>query len=84
MLFDLEAIQSIYGGSNSFGRNANVIGIGTIGDSVRILLNSLGSNNVVFDAPAGSASVRDGGSTIVLPGGALTGPGALRRMFRRA
>ncbi len=47
MLFDLDAMQALYG-PNAFG--FTFPGIGTIGNAVRISLNGLGNNNVVFDA----------------------------------
>lgn len=50
MFFDLTAMQSLYGGANPFGKNANFTGIGAVGDPVVISLNGLGGNNVVFDA----------------------------------
>jgi hypothetical protein len=48
--FDLGAMQSLYGVSNPFGKNANFTGIGTPGNPIRISLNGMGTNNVVFDA----------------------------------
>jgi hypothetical protein len=52
MFFDLNALQSIYGtgNPNPFGLNSNFTGIGAVGSNVRISLNGLGDNNVVFDA----------------------------------
>ena len=73
MFFDLTAMQSLYG-HDAFG--STFPGLGTIGNPVRISLNGLGNNNVVFDA---STSVPDGGLTLALLGGALTGLAALRR-----
>lgn len=81
MFFDLDAMQALYGVSNPFFKNAAFTGIGSIGNNVRISLNGLGNNNVVFDAPTTSASVPDGGLTLVLLGSALTGLVALRRKF---
>lgn len=82
MLFDLTAMQSLYGVANPFGTNASFTGIGSVGNSVRISLNGLGSNNVVFDAPTVPAAVPDGGATFALLGGALLGFAGLRRKFR--
>jgi hypothetical protein len=56
MFFDLDAMYTLYGVSDPFGKNPNFTGIGDFGngtippDTVRISLNGLGSNNVVFDA----------------------------------
>ncbi len=80
MFFDLTAMQTLYGVANPFG--IAFPGIGSFGDPVTISLNGLGNNNVVFDAPTTSGTVPDGGTTLVLLGGALTGLGALRRKFR--
>jgi hypothetical protein len=79
MFFDLTAMQALYGVANPFGKNASFTGIGSFGDPVTISMNGLGTNNVVFSAPTTSGSVPDGGATLVLLGGALTGLAALRR-----
>jgi hypothetical protein len=49
MLFDVDAMQTLYGGSNPFGVNP-FPGIGAVGDTVRISLNGLGGNSAVLDA----------------------------------
>lgn len=78
MFFDVNAMQALYGGSNPFGKNANFTGIGAFGNSVRISLNGLGSNNVVFDAPTQtSAAVPEPASL------AMWGIGALGMAFAR-
>ena len=66
MFFDLNAMQSLYGGNNPFGLNPNFTGIGAFGSSVRIALNGLGDNEVAFDA---STSL----NVIPLPPAALAG-----------
>ena len=43
---------------------------------------SLGANSTTYNFEATGGSVPDGGTTLVLLGGALTGLGALRRKFR--
>ena len=50
MLFDVDAMQTLYGGANPFGLNASFPGIGAVGDTVRISLNGLGGNIAVLDA----------------------------------
>ena len=55
MFFDLDSMQALYGVNNPFGKNTNFTGIGSLGNSVRISLNGLGANNVVFDAPTVNA-----------------------------
>lgn len=51
MLFDVDAMQTLYGGVNPFGLNPSFPGIGAFGSTVRISLNGVGTNNAVFDAP---------------------------------
>ena len=50
MLFDLDAMQKLYGVANPFGQNAAFTGIGMFDSKVRIAMNGLGNNDVVFDA----------------------------------
>jgi MYXO-CTERM domain-containing protein len=57
MFFDLDAMDTLYGVSNPFGLNAAFTGIGDFGNSVRISLNGMGTNNVVFDASTQTAVV---------------------------
>jgi hypothetical protein len=71
MLFDLNAMQSLYGGSNPFGKNANFTGIGSFGDPVGISLNGLGTNNVVFAVPITVNAVPEPTSIAVWSLGAL-------------
>lgn len=76
MFFDLTAMQALYG-PNAFG--FTFPGIGSIGDNVRISLNGLGDNNVVFDAPTTPVpepSTYIAGALLLLPFGAS----ALRRL----
>ena len=81
MFFDLNAMQTLYGGSNPFGLNPGFTGIGAIGDPVRISLNGLGSNNVVFGAPTALSSIPEPGSLTLVALG-LMGFGAARRRKR--
>lgn len=81
MFFDLDAMDALYGLTNPFGKNASFTGTGTIDDpvAVRIALNGLGTNNVVFDADTAVAtSVPEPGS-LALAAIALLGLGAARR-----
>lgn len=81
MFFDIDAMSALYGGANPFGINPAFTGIGPVGNNVRIALNGLGSNNVVFDAPTTPSSVPDGGQSLALLGSALVGLAVLRRKF---
>jgi hypothetical protein len=76
---DLTAMQALYGtgAGNIFPGSS---GIGMIGSEFRVAVNGLGNNDVTFGV--NTSSVPDGGTTLVLLGGALTGLGALRRKFR--
>jgi hypothetical protein len=74
MFFDLDAMEDLYGGANPFGLNTNFTGIGDFGNgtipntnTVRISLNGMGTNNVVFTAP----------TTAVVPVPAAAGLGFL-------
>ncbi|MCA3004097.1 MAG: hypothetical protein LW650_01345 [Planctomycetaceae bacterium] len=77
MFFDINAMQSLYGGSNPFGLNSNFTGIGSFGGNLRFSMNGLGSNNVAFGTtiiPLPPAAVA-GAATL----GIIGGLGALRR-----
>jgi hypothetical protein len=79
MIFDLNAMDAIYGVNNPFALNANFTGIGDFGSSVRISLNGLGNNNVVFNESLESVPE----ATTVLAGAFLLVPlgvSVLRRM----
>lgn len=82
MFFDLNAIKTLYGISNPFGLNANFTGIGTIGDPIRISLNGLGNNNVVFDAattPPPAPAIPEPSSILGIAAIGLVGAGTLLR-----
>jgi hypothetical protein len=51
MLFDLTAMQALYGVANPFGLSPGFTGIGAFSGNVRISLNGLGTNNVVIGGP---------------------------------
>jgi len=76
MFFDLDAMQSLYGVSNPFSKNANFTGIGPIGNTVMISLNGLGTNNVVFDADTALPANVPEPSSLALFMAALLGLGA--------
>jgi hypothetical protein len=77
MFFDLTAMQLLYGVSNPFGLNASFTGIGAVGNPVRISLNGLGTNNVVFGAS--TAPVVPLPAAVWLFGSALGLVGVMRR-----
>lgn len=76
MFFDLTAMQALYG-PNAFG--FTFPGIGTIGDPVRISLNGLGTNNVVFGAPTTALSAVPEPGSLALAALGLLGLVAARR-----
>lgn len=71
MFFDLSSMPGLYG-NNPFGLNANFTGIGAFGSNLRISLNGMGSNNVVF-----------GAAVPTLGAAAVLGLGGLAAMRRR-
>lgn len=79
MFFDLTAMQSLYGVANPFGLNAAFTGIGAVGDPVRISLNGVGNNNVVFDAASSITPVPEPSSMLMLAAGLGVLGGAWRR-----
>jgi len=82
MIFDLNAMDALYGAANPFGVNANFTGIGDFGSSVRISLNGLGNNNVVFSQSLESAAEVPEATTVVAGAFLLVplGVSAWRRM----
>jgi len=82
MFFDLNAMQTLYGITNPFGLNTNFTGIGTFGDPVRISLNGLNTNNVVFDAatkPTQAPVIPEPSSILGIAAIGLVGAGTLLR-----
>jgi len=79
MFFDLNRMQALYGVNNPFGLNSNFTGIGALGNSVRISLNGLGDNNVVFDAPIVNAVPEPASLTLFGLGGIGFAIGSYRR-----
>lgn len=61
--------------------NLGTVGLYTMFDAATLGTTGVGSTTIWDDVSVGS-SVPDGGTTLVLLGGALTGLGALRRKFR--
>jgi hypothetical protein len=59
--------------------NSNFTGIGALGNSVRISLNGLGDNNVVFDAPIVNAVPEPASLTLFGLGGIGFAIGSYRR-----
>jgi hypothetical protein len=81
MFFDLTAMDALYGVNNPFGKASGFTGIGDFGSTVRLSLNGLGSNRVVFDAATKSSpnAVPETGATLAWLGAAVAAMAMLRR-----
>lgn len=85
MFFDLTAMQALYGVSNPFGVNPGFTGIAPFANPIRISMNGLGGNNVVFSAAtavAGAVPEPDSWA-LLIAGFGLVGAAARRQRRHR-